>query len=177
MARKRTALALVETPALPIKLRFGLDLPIKEENEAYTRTDSLKRYDAGSVEHIVSYLHFHRLTREQRYEFANEACRVLIPAKQLTIVVPYYTSHLAISDPLAQWPPLAEGSFLVYSKAWREQEKIELPLTCNFGQNFVAGHIPEPDLAPRNDEYRSTASRHWWNTVRELHVTLTKLTP
>jgi hypothetical protein len=31
-------------------------------------------------------------------------------------------------------------------------------------------------MAPRNEEYRSVASRHWWNSVRELHVTLTKLT-
>jgi hypothetical protein len=177
MARKRTALALVKPDAAPIRLRLGLDLPIKEENDAYTWVDTLKRYDDASVEHIVAYAYFHRLTREKRYEFVNEACRVLAPTKQLTIIGPYYTSHMAITDPLAEWPPVAEGSFLVYSRAWREANGMEgLPLTCNFGQNFVAGHIPEPDMAPRNEEYRSVASRHWWNSVRELHVTLTKLT-
>lgn len=176
MARRKTALALVETPA-PTRIRLGLDLPIKEENDAYTKIESLEGVKDESVEHLVVNCFFHRLTREKRRAFANEAHRVLIPTKQWTIIGPYYSSHLSFTDPYAEWPPLAEGSFLEYSRAYREQMGLnDLGLTCNFGQNFVAGHVPEPDMGVRNEEYRATASRHWWNSVRELHVTLTKLT-
>ena len=158
-----------------MKLRFG-----PGEEEGFVKLHSLHDFAEhadGSIEHIFCPFQFQRLTQTERFTFMNEAHRVLIATKQLQIIVPYWTSARSVSDPLAQWPTLTEASFIWYSRAWREAEQMtDLPLTCNFGSNPVCGHVNDPDVAVRNDDYRQYASKHLLNAVHDLHVTLTKLT-
>ena len=176
-AARKPRLAVV---ANPIKLRIGLG-----EEPGFTTIAShrdLANYEANSVEEMFSPFVFHRLDNEGRWDFMNECWRVLMPTKTLKLIVPYYSSHLAISDPLAKWPPLCEASFAWYSKAWREAENMtDLPLRCNFGSpgnphaGPVIGHENDPDVAVRAEEYRAHAAKHMWNAVHKMHVTLTKL--
>ena len=167
----------------PVKLRIGAGsepgfttLTVGQFMEAH--------YADNSIDEIFCANQFHRLTLAERHEFMNEASRVLIPTNSITVAVPYYTSYDAYSDPLAQMPPVAEASFLVYSKAWRAAwlEGEGLPLwtldhiTANFGQNIGGGHVPTDEMAVRPDDYRAFHSKHSWNSVAQLRVILTKLT-
>jgi SAM-dependent methyltransferase len=180
----------------PLKLRFGT-----HEEEGYVKMvptwddevvvsppwhlpGTSKSIASESVEAIFFAFYYHRLTPSQRFAALDEAYRVLKPGAQIMIVSPYWSSRRAVADPLAVWPPVCEESFYVYSKAWRENDGLDkvLPLKCDFaamtpqGQLIVpAGHIPDPEVAQRNDEYRQHASRHFVNAVWELHVTLTKV--
>lgn len=138
----------------------------------------------GSVEQVFLAFYLHRLSVDKRHAAMNECFRVLKPGGQVMIVSPYWSSRRSVADPLGVWPPMVEESFYVYSKAWRKGEELDdyLSLKCDFasvtpqGQLIVpAGHIPDPDVAQRNEEYRQHASRHFVNSVWELHVTLTKV--
>ncbi len=165
-AKRKPRLVAVETP---IRLRIGIG-----SEEGFTNVDWLTGED-GSVEAIYSAYHFHRLTRSQRYLFMNDAHRLLKPGSQLVMYMPHWSSMRAITDPLAEWPPLCESSFMVYSRAWRLQEQMtDLPLTCDFGASYGYGHTGHPDLGVRNEEFVAHAKEHEINWVLDLHVTLTK---
>ncbi len=164
--KKRTSKAM-ETPL--VRLRVGVG-----EEEGYTKVDDLAGGDS-TVDAIYSAFHFHRLTRAERFEFMNEAYRRLKPGAQLMIIVPHGRSDRFMGDPLSEWPPLLETSFLVYSKRWREQEQMtHLPLTCDFGDVYGYGHTPHPDLIARNEAFTAHAKEHETNWVLDLHITLTK---
>lgn len=168
--------------AIPItKIRIG-----QGEEEGYTNMSvaDLSTFADESIEAIYLSNMFHRLTREQRYALMNEGYRILKPGGRLQLICPYWNTRAYAADPLSQWPPLCEESFLVYSQEFRSLCSPEigaLPLTCDFYEKtpqgaliVVAGHEPEPDIAGRNEEYRTHASRYWNNAVKALHVTLTK---
>ena len=172
----------------PFKLRIGGAYHPPEEG--FVCLDSFK---ADSVDYVVDLVHppwpvddsavnaifspfyFHRLGSQERWVFMNECCRILKPKAQLSLVVPHWSSMRAITDPLAQWPPLCESSFLLYSKKWREDEKMShLPLSCDFGGSYGYGYTMDADVAARNEEMQQLAKKHALNAVLDLHVTLTK---
>jgi predicted SAM-dependent methyltransferase len=176
----------------PFKIRIGVG---EEEgflkfgpahDSPYLELDTKKfpwPVEDGVVDMLYVYFYLHRLTRPERREFMNEAGRILKVGAQAMFVVPYWSSRAAVVDPFAEWPPIAEESFLEYSKMFRERTGLEgkIPLTCDFttltpqGDIVVmSGHIAAPHIAPRNEEYRAAASRDFVNSVQELHVTLTK---
>lgn len=180
----------------PLKLRFGTHEEAGFTKMVPTWDDQVvvsppwhvpgeaKSIKNGSVEQIFFAFYYHRLDMSQRFAALQEAWRVLREGGQLMIVSPYWSSRRAVADPLAKWPPVVEESFYVASKAWREMEGVAafIPMTCDFAsftpQNQLivpAGHIPDPEVAQRNEEYRQHASRHFVNSVWELHVTLTKV--
>ncbi len=186
-ARRKPRLVPVEAP--PIRLRFGIgseegfdnveaefgfDPSLPHWYEFGWRIKPLP-FESGTVDALYSAFHFHRLPRACRLEFMNEAYRILKPGSQLMLVVPHAFSFRAISDPMAQWPPLCESSFMVYSKTWREGEGMTgLNLTCDFGASYGYGHTGHPDLAVRNEEFVAHAKEHEVNWILDLHVTLTK---
>lgn len=156
----------------PVKLRIGVG---EEEGFANIPAAELGSYGDETIEQVYLAFSFHRWTRNQRFRCMDEIFRVLKPGGQVSIVCPHANSLRAISDPEAQWPPICESSFMVYSKTWREQEGMTyLPLTCDFGAAYGYGHQFDPEVAVRNDEYRAQAVKHWNNAVTDLHVTLTK---
>ncbi len=164
--RKR---ALKTVATAPVRLRIGVG-----EEEGYTKVMSLVG-EADTVDIIYSAFHFHRLVQCERFVFMNEAARLLKPGGQLILVVPHARSDRSINDPLAQWPPLCESSFLVYSRQWREQEQMtNLPLACDFGSVYGYGHTTHADLIARNEAFVAHAKEHETNWVLDLHVTLTK---
>ena len=186
-ARRKPRLVAVEAP--PVRLRIGIG-----SEEGFTNVEIQFAFDPatppgyefgwrikplpyedGMVDAIYSAFHFHRLPRACRFEFMNDAYRILKPGSQLMLVVPHAYSFRAISDPLSQWPPLCESSFMVYSKTWREQEQMTgLPLTCDFGASYGYGHATHPALEGRNEEFVAHAKEHEVNWILDLHCTLTK---
>ena len=185
-AKTKTAPVLVPTlvplavPSMEINYRIGT-----QEEPGYAKLESwedLEKVESSTVSNIMLAWYFQRLDQKQRFACVDEIWRVLKPGGRLMIVVPYWSSRRAIADPLAQWPPLCEESFLVYSEKWRQENELTaLPVNCNFysvtqnGDLFImAGHIADPAVATRNDEFRGFASKHYINSVWEMHVTLVK---
>jgi SAM-dependent methyltransferase len=172
-ARPRLRVVKLKPPAEgPFRIRVG-----NGEEEGFLKLDLAPPWpiEDGAVDAIYSAFQFHRLGRPDRYRFMNEAFRVLKPGGQLSLVVPHWSSMRAITDPLAEWPPLCESSFMVYNRRWRESEQMtDLPLTCDFGDVYGYGHSLDPDIAVRNDEFQQQAKKHWVNAILDLHVTLTK---
>jgi hypothetical protein len=192
MAKKPAPkVAVIESS--PLRLRFGTG-----EEDGFTKMEPVwgdkvfipspwrldnKNLRSESVEIVFFAWYMHRLSQSERFITMNEAYRVLRPGGQVMVVSPYWSSRRAVADPLALWPPVCEESFYVYSKAWRESEGVAplVGLSCDFasmtpqGQLIVpSGHVPDPEVGPRSEEYRQHASRHFINAVWELHVTLTK---
>lgn len=140
----------------------------------------------GVVDHIFTIFHFHRLTTEQRWHFMNEAFRVLKKKSdggpsadprtgQLGMKMPFWSSMRAIIDPLAQWPPLCESSFMVYNKRMREMEGYaHLPLTCDFWDVYGYGHDVDPAFHGRSEDFLNERKKHMLNVAIDLNVALTK---
>jgi len=91
------------------------------------------------------------------------------PVLQLIMSMPNWSSMKAITDPLAQWPPLCSSSFMVYSVKWREQEKVDCGLVCDFRRCLRCRHGYDGDMTGRNDEYVQKATKNWINVAHDLH--------
>jgi SAM-dependent methyltransferase len=104
--------------------------------------------------------------------FMNELWRVMIPGGTAVIIAPYYTSMRAWQDPTHK-RAISEASFLYANKAWRVANKLDhYPITCDW--DFSYGYALNAEYATRNQEHRDYAIKHLWNTVDDLHVTLTR---
>jgi hypothetical protein len=128
-------------------------------------------YDDGSVKEIKCEHKLEYVPGKVRTRVMEEAWRVLEVDGKMTVVVCYWTSPRAIQDPLLEWPPMAEQSFLYFNKGWREQNKLPA-IKCDF--DFGYGYVYDPETASRNDESRSFWTKHYTNTVLDLQVVLTK---
>ncbi len=175
-ARRKPRLVAERAETPPIRLRIGIG-----SEEGFTNVEHLLGIEPSTVDALYSAFHFHRLDQMGRFIFMNDAYRILKPGSQLMLVAPYWSSMRSIGDPLAMWPPLAETSFSVYLKEFRDQEGLtdmELtkrglpPLTCNL--RAACGYGGHPHLAVRNEEFVAYAKEHEVNWIHDLHVTLTK---
>jgi hypothetical protein len=131
------------------------------------------RYKNGSVKEILCSDVFQYIPAKLRGAFMDELYRILVKEGKLTIVVPYWTSPRSIQDYRVEWPPLCEQSFLYFSKEWREAQKVNLKLKCNF--SFTYGYTVDAQTNARNDETRTFYIRHYNNCVDALHMILTKI--
>ena len=126
----------------------------------------------NSIEEANSAFLFQRVPAKQRGEWMDELYRVLVPKGRVTVIVPYYSSARSVQDYLAEWPPLSENSFLYFTKPFRDQNKLDYPVKCNF--SFTYGYDLDPEVATRNDETRAKAAKTQLNAVSNLHIVLTK---
>lgn len=128
----------------------------------------------ASVESIVCSHFFEHLDGAERMAFMDECWRILKVGAQLEIIVPYWSSMRSIQDPTHKWPPVCETSFLYFNKEWRDKEKLNhcYPVTCDF--DFTVGYMLDPDVVPRNEEYRQFAIKHYVQAVSDLQIMLTK---
>lgn len=132
----------------------------------------------GTVESIFTSHFFEHIPGKLRPKFMDECYRMLRVGGQMTVIVPYYSSHRASQDFGHEWPPVSEHSFLYFNKGWREANKLThgpYEMRCDF--DFGYGHAFMPDAMARNDEYRQNAMMHMLNAVADIHVTLTKRDP
>jgi len=106
-----------------------------------------------------------------RIPVMEEAWRVLQDAGKLNVIVAYWTSPRSIQDPLAEWPPFCEQSFLYFNKGWREQNALP-PIKCDF--DFTYGYQTDPEAAGRSAETQSFWVKHYLNTVLDLQLALVK---
>jgi SAM-dependent methyltransferase len=115
---------------------------------------------------------FEYIPAKLRGKFMDEIFRILAPDGKMAMTVPYFTSWIAIHDFRIEWPPLSEQSFLLFNKVWRETNKKDLKLKCDF--DYTYGYTAEAEVAARNDETRSMQIKYYNNTVQSLHLMFTK---
>lgn len=161
-------------PTLKLDLSFG-ELP---KDHAFIRPkgfDPLRRpwpFKAGSVAEAYSAYLFGRIPARERGPFMDELHRVLMPGGKATFIVPYWSSARSIQDPTVEWPPLSEQSFLYFNKKFREDNKLDYGIACDF--DFVYGYTFDPDTANRPDETRAFWVKHYANAVADLQLVLTR---
>lgn len=129
----------------------------------------------GSIDEIACVGVFEFIPGKLRGQFMDEVYRILAPAGKAAFAVGYWNTTKGIQDYRYEWPPLSEQSFLFFNKGWRETNKLDLPLKCDF--DFTYGYTAEPETAARNEESRSFYIKHYTNCVDALHVMLVKRPP
>jgi SAM-dependent methyltransferase len=192
MPRARNVTRLAPKPALirstdglPLRLRLaGAHQP---REEGFVGVDGVKTDSVDyvvdlkvvpwpvaddSVDTMFAAHYLQRLDMGERIAFMNEAHRVLKVGAQLILVVPHWSHRRAAADPRAKWPPINELSFYYFNKGWREAEKYDEGITCDFDWGY--GHTLDVDVAQRNREYQDFARKHYVNAILDLHVTMTK---
>lgn len=129
-------------------------------------------YEDESVKEIscVGVLEF--VPGKLRGQFMDEIYRILVVEGKATFSVPYWNTAMGVQDFRYEWPPICEQSFLYFNKGWREQNKVETDLKCDF--DFTYGYSPDPETAARNEESRSFYIKHYTNCIQVLQLILTK---
>jgi hypothetical protein len=130
------------------------------------------KYKDGSVKEITCENVFEYVPGKMRGKFMDEVYRVLANDGKATFVVPYWNSARGIQDYRYEFPCITEQSFMYFNKGWRESNKLELNLKCDF--DFTYGYTAEPETAARSDDSRSFYIKHYNNTILALHLILTK---
>ena len=139
------------------------------------RDMSLSKFADKSVKEIECSGVFEYIPGRDRGKFMDEVYRVLAPEGKATFTIPHWQSAHAFQDYRYEWPPLCEQSFLYFCKAWRDANKLDLGLKCNF--DFTYGYAWEPATAARSDEARAFNTKHYVNCIDALQLVLTKAKP
>ena len=107
--------------------------------------------------------------------FMNEIHRILKPNGKFRIIVPYFSSGRAFQDP-THTRYINEWTFLYFNKQWRKDNLLDHYNTkADF--DFVYGFDYDQETLSRNDEFKNFATKHYVNSVNDLHITLTKREP
>ncbi len=125
----------------------------------------------GSVKEINCSHKLEYIPGKQRIRLIEEAWRVLEVGGKMTVIVCYWTSPRAIQDPLLEWPPICEQSFLYFNKGWRETNQLP-PIKADF--DFSYGYSVDPETAGRSQETQSFWIKHYTNTATDLQVAMIK---
>ncbi len=130
------------------------------------------KYKTGSIDEVECVGVFEYVPGKLRGQFMDEVYRVLSPTGKATFAVHYWNTTRGIQDYRCEWPPLCEQSFLFFNKSWREANKLDLKLKCDF--DFTYGYNIEAETAARNEESRSFYIKHYTNCIDAMHLMLTK---
>ncbi len=173
----------------PIKLLLGNGTIYEKGKEpkmdGFTYVDSLNsnhklmslKFKNNSIDEIQCSHVLQYLDGKDRLEYMDELWRIMKVGAKATCITPYWSSALAIADMLYKWPPIAETSYLIFNKQWRENAGRKFyPVKCNFECPGTYGYNGlDNSLNGRNHEYIEDAVKHQLNSVMDLSVVLTKL--
>ena len=137
-----------------------------------TKHNPHENIESNSLKRITCIGVFEYVPGKLRGEFMDELYRVLEEGGKATFVTAYFNSARGFQDFRYEWPPLCEQSFLYFNKGWRETNKIETTLICDF--DFTYGYSFEPETESRNNDSKSFWVKRYSNCVEGLHITLTK---
>jgi len=132
-------------------------------------------YKDNSVKEITCAGVMEYIPGKLRGQFMDEIHRILVPEGKAAFAVAYWNTARGFQDYRYEWPPLCEQSFLYFNKGWRETNKLELGIKCDF--DFTYGYTPDPETAARNDESRSFYIKRYTNCIETLHLMLVKRAP
>lgn len=161
-------------PKIKLDLSFG-DLP---QGHPFIRVPGLDALHPSwklaneSVEEAYSAYLLNRIPGKDRLAWMDEVYRILIPSGKLTVIVPYWHSARSVQDPLSEWPPMCEQSFLYFNKKFREDNKWPSEAICDF--DFAYGYSLDQETQLRTDDSRPFWIKHYCNSVADVQLVLTK---
>jgi SAM-dependent methyltransferase len=153
---------------------FKGDVPEYGESEKIPCSGLWKIKD-GVVDEVFSSHFLEHLTGEERVGFFNELYRVLKVGGKALIITPDWSHACAYGDPTHKWPPISSWYPLYLNREWREVNAPYVPYTCDF--DWMGCPALDDWLNVRNDEMKSFAMHRYTNSLRDLHITLTKRPP
>jgi ubiquinone/menaquinone biosynthesis C-methylase UbiE len=132
-------------------------------------------WEDSSVDEIRCSHFFEHIPKELRAKFMEECYRIMKEGAIMTVQVPAYNSDRAIMDFTHEWPPVCVSSFLYFNKVWRENNRLThgvYDIKCDFA---VAGMgLMTEEWQQRTYDAQVFASKHYWNSVNDIVVSLTK---
>ena len=136
-------------------------------------------FEADSIEkvvcnHFIEHIPMREINgKDLFFCFFDELWRVLQPGGQAMIVAPYGASDRAFQDPTHRRFIVAP-TFLYLNRGWRKMNKLDhYDVRCNFAFEHRLVGNPEFDL--KHDDAKPFIQSHYWNSVLDINVTLTKL--
>lgn len=129
-------------------------------------------FQDGSMSEIKVANVFEFIPGKQRGRFMDEIYRLLSKDGLATFTVPYYASWVGNFDYRYEWPPFSLQSFLVFDKAWREVNRPDCKLNCDFEFNYVCNE--DGNLVGRNDEFKVFAQTFYNNSIMSLQLVFRK---
>lgn len=160
---------------LKLDLSYGelpADHPFKRIDGFNPVVDKVWPFRDATIEEAFSSGLFQRVPKAMRGVFMDELWRVMKTGAKCTMIVPYWSSVRAIQDPMAEWPPLCENSFLYFNRKFREDNKLNSPWKSDF--EFQYGYGLDQETATKTDELRPFWAKHYLNAVNDLHLVLVK---
>ena len=150
---------------------FGIDLVKTEVADAVMNLEWFPwDIESESAEEIICSHYVEHTTDLIR--FMDEVYRILKPEGKITIIAPYYTSMRCWQDPTHR-RAISEATFMYFNKEWRDVNKLDhYGVKSDF--DFTFGYDVDQALITRSQEYRDFAIKHYWNTVSDIHIVLTK---
>jgi len=141
-----------------------LNKKFKDQGCWYFKNNSI---DEVFCSHFVEHL-----DGTERISFFNELYRVLKPGAKALIITPEWSHACAYGDPTHKWPPMSSWYALYLNKDWRTGNAPHVDYTCDF--DWVHGASWDEWLSVKNDEMKQFAMQHYTNSIRDLHITLSK---
>lgn len=134
-------------------------------------------WKAGEVEAVHMSHVFEHFTALERVWVINELWRVLAPAGDATIIVPYWGSSRAYGDPTHQWPPVGEMTWYYLDRSWRMANAPHADAQYRPGMyecDFVVtwGYSLHPEIQKRNDEFQAFAVNWYKEAAQDMIATL-----
>lgn len=128
-----------------------------------------------SIEEVWCSHFFEHVPGPMRGQWMDELYRVLKPNARATIIVPYANSTRATQDFTHAWPPVHEGSFQYFNRAWREVNALThgpYDLKCDFEYSY--GYDLFPYWQQRSQDAIQFALAHHLNAAADIQVFLTR---
>lgn len=152
----------------------GVDFYTDKADIKHNLTHFPYPFKNNSVDVIYSSHFVEHLDGIERIAFFNECYRILKPNGKMKLIHPYHKSDRAVQDPTHKFPPICETSYLYWTKAFREANKLGHYLgDCNFDFNIYYT-FNDGSWLQKNEETRNFAITHYSNVVADMIVDLTK---
>jgi SAM-dependent methyltransferase len=136
--------------------------------------ESAPLFEDNSVDEIHCSHFFEHVPADRRFAFMDEVYRILKPGKRILIICPHGSGDRAAQDPTHAWPPIVDGTFLYFNKAWREANGLDhYNVKCNF--DAQVGHSYMPHWEGRSEDSKAFAAMHYRNVIMDIHASLVKL--
>jgi len=129
-------------------------------------------YESESAQEMTCLGVLEYIPGKLRGRFMDEVYRILVPAGKLTVAALYWNNSMAYHDYRLEWPPLSEQSFLMFNKAWRENNQKTTDCICDF--DFTYGFSWDGEVALKSTETQTFQSKYYSNSVSAVQLVLTK---
>ena len=121
---------------------------------------------------------FEHIPGRLRPRFMEELWRILKPNHGAVFVTPSWKNERAYGDFTHEWPPVTRWTYLYFSKAWREQNKLThgaYDINCDFAVTFPAISHDPIWAKTRSHEVLAFAGAHYLDVEVDIFAQVVKI--